>query len=96
VTATALAVRRRRRFDGEPTLVALLVYSVSAAALEFLRGERTARVFWGPLPQLEWVALAMTVATGAALVLATRRTSVARRRGDGTPSAEAFRRGFSG
>ena len=26
----------------------------------------------GPLPQLEWVALAMTVATGAALVLATR------------------------
>ena len=72
VTATALAVRRRKRFDGEPTLMALLVYSVSAAALEFLRGERTARVFWGPLPQLEWVALAMTVATGAALVLATR------------------------
>jgi phosphatidylglycerol:prolipoprotein diacylglycerol transferase len=72
VTATALAVRRRKRFDGEPTLVALLVYSASAAALEFLRGERTPRVFWGPLPQLEWVALAMTVATGAALVLATR------------------------
>jgi phosphatidylglycerol:prolipoprotein diacylglycerol transferase len=72
VTATALAVRRRKRFDGEPTLVALLVFSASAAALEFLRGERTARVFWGPLPQLEWVALAMTVATGAALVLATR------------------------
>ena len=30
-------------------------YSVAAAALEFLRGERTARVFWGPLPPLEWV-----------------------------------------
>jgi phosphatidylglycerol---prolipoprotein diacylglyceryl transferase len=72
MTATALVVRRRKRFDGEPTLVALLVYSASAAALEFLRGERTPRVFWGPLPQLEWVALAMTVATGAALVLTTR------------------------
>src|SRR5262249_2348413 len=80
VTATALAVRRRRRFDGEPTLVALLVYSVSAAALGFLRGERAARGFWGPLPQLEWGALALTGATGGALVLPPRRTTVPRRR----------------
>src|SRR5262249_21434050 len=87
VTATALAVRRRKRFDGEPTLVALLVYSASAAALEFLRGERTARGFWGPLPQLAWVALAMTVATGAALVLAIR--SHQRRAAAGGPPARA-------
>ena len=67
ITAIALAVRLRKAYDGRAALVALLVYSVSAAVLEFFRADYYPRVYWGPLPQLEWVALAMTLAAAAAL-----------------------------
>jgi phosphatidylglycerol:prolipoprotein diacylglycerol transferase len=81
LTAVALWTRRRKRYHGEAALAALLTYSVSAAALEFFRADNYPRAYWGPLPQLEWMALGMLVATAAALI-ATNRNFSPRRHGD--------------
>jgi phosphatidylglycerol:prolipoprotein diacylglycerol transferase len=70
LTVVALWLHARRRWDGQVGLVALLLHSGSAAALEWLRADHHPRVHWGPLPQLEWVALAMTAAALGALVIA--------------------------
>jgi len=66
----ALWLHRRKRYDGEVALVALLLFSVTAAVLELFRGEYSMRAYWGPLPQLLWTALAMTVASAAGLAVA--------------------------
>ena len=58
VTAVALWLHPRRRYEGEVALVGLALYSAGAAALELFRADFR-QVYWGPLPQLEWVALAM-------------------------------------
>lgn len=70
VTAVALWVHGHKRFDGQVALAALLMHSISAAVLELLRADYYPRAYWGPLPQLEWMALAMTVAAAAALIFA--------------------------
>jgi phosphatidylglycerol:prolipoprotein diacylglycerol transferase len=72
LTAVALWMHGRKRYDGEVGLVTLFAYGVSAAVLEFYRAEYHPRPYWGPLPQLEWMALAITAGAGLALVLAER------------------------
>jgi phosphatidylglycerol---prolipoprotein diacylglyceryl transferase len=72
IIVVGVCLHPRKRYDGQVALVALLFFSASAAALEPFRAEIPERVYWGPLPQLEWVALAMTAAAGAALAAAER------------------------
>lgn len=70
ITAVALWLHRRKRYDGEVALVALVLFSTSTALLEFLRADAQPRVYWGPLPQLMWMALAMSTVSIAALAAA--------------------------
>jgi len=70
VTAVALWTHRHKRYEGQVALMSLLVFSLSAAALEFLRADYYPRAYWGPLPQLEWTALALMVGAIAGLFLA--------------------------
>src|SRR5262249_7293406 len=70
IAATALWLRRRKRYDGQVALVGLVLFSASAAALEFFRADQPLRLYWGPLPQLEWTALPMTPAPIAPLAVA--------------------------
>jgi phosphatidylglycerol:prolipoprotein diacylglycerol transferase len=73
LTAIALWLQPRKRYDGQVGLVVLLTYSVGSAALELLRADYYPRVYWGPLPQLEWIALALTAASAALLLVAEFR-----------------------
>jgi prolipoprotein diacylglyceryltransferase len=70
LTIVGLWLHRRKAYDGEVALVALLLFSASSAWLETFRGAIPQRVWWGPLPELEWLALAMTVSSFAALLAA--------------------------
>jgi len=67
VTAAALWLHRRKRYDGEVALVGLVLFSTSTAVLEFLRADAQPRLYWGSLPQLTWIALAMSTISVAAL-----------------------------
>lgn len=64
----------RRRYAGQVALAALMVFSIGAAALEVIRDDYYPRVYWGPLPQLQWTALAMTMVSTVALAVAERRS----------------------
>lgn len=86
LTLVALWLRPRKRYDGEVALVGLVLYSASAALLEFLRADYQPRVYWGSLPQLTWVAFVMTAASLAALAGGER----AHRRG-AVPSERSLR-----
>ncbi len=68
VGAVAVRLHARKRYHWQVTLVSLVGYSVVAALLESFRDDYAGRVWWGPLPQLTWVALATAV--GGAVVLA--------------------------
>lgn len=84
VTAAGLSLQRRKRYDGEVALVALVLFSTSTAALEFLRADAQPRLYWGSLPQLTWIALGMTAVSLAAL---TAAETVHQRRRLGSPRA---------
>lgn len=73
MVAVALWVGRHKRYDGQVALVGFLVLFASALGLEFLRSNLMFRTFWGPLPQLAWTAMALVLATIAALIVAERR-----------------------
>lgn len=66
-------LRTRKRYDGELGLVLIFLFSASSMLLEPLRADHEARTLWGTLPQLFWVALAMTIVSFAALVAMARR-----------------------
>jgi phosphatidylglycerol:prolipoprotein diacylglycerol transferase len=70
ITAAALWLHPRKRYEGEVALVGLVLFSTSTAVLEFLRADAQPRVYWGALPQLTWIALAMGIASFAALAAA--------------------------
>jgi phosphatidylglycerol:prolipoprotein diacylglycerol transferase len=70
ITLVALWLHPRKRYDGQVALVALALFSAAAAWLEPFRAEVPQRVHWGPLPELEWIALAMTVTAVVALGVA--------------------------
>lgn len=69
IAVLALWLRRHRRYEGQIALIALLLHSLSAAAIEPFRSDHPGRVYWGSLPQLEWVALAMVAVAALALVV---------------------------
>jgi prolipoprotein diacylglyceryltransferase len=73
ITVVGIWHHGRKRYDGEPALLALLLFSASSLALEFLRAREGLRVYWGPLPQLAWVTLAMTAGAAVALAVAEER-----------------------
>ena len=87
IAAVALWAHRRKRYDGEIALVGLVLFSTSTAVLEFLRADAQPRLYWGPLPQLTWIALAMSVASFIALTTAElghRRNPIRSLRSDGS------------
>jgi phosphatidylglycerol:prolipoprotein diacylglycerol transferase len=73
LTALALWLHPRKRYDGQVGLMTLVAYSIGSALLELLRADYQPRTYWGPLPQLEWVALALTALSLSALLYAERR-----------------------
>jgi phosphatidylglycerol:prolipoprotein diacylglycerol transferase len=73
MAAVSLWLYPRRRYDGQVALVELVVFSATAAALEFFRADPATRVYWGSLPQLAWTALAMTAGSALTLALAEWR-----------------------
>ncbi len=58
IALAGYALDRRKRYEGESALVALLIFSASNAALEGFRGYAPMRRYWAGVPQLAWVALA--------------------------------------
>jgi phosphatidylglycerol:prolipoprotein diacylglycerol transferase len=78
LTFAALVLYPRRRYAGQVALVFLTGFSASSGLLEMFRADHYPRVYWGPLPQLQWMALAMTVAFGGFLVAAGARRRGAR------------------
>ncbi len=68
IAAILVWMRRRKSFDGQLALTLLFLFSASSAALEPLRIDDATRVYWGSLPQLQWVTAVMAVAFGVALV----------------------------
>jgi phosphatidylglycerol:prolipoprotein diacylglycerol transferase len=70
ITAVALWLHSRKRYDGEVALVSLVLFSTSTALFEFLRANTFTRLYWGPLPQLTWIAFALTAASVATLAVA--------------------------
>jgi phosphatidylglycerol:prolipoprotein diacylglycerol transferase len=80
VAAVALWLRRRRRYEGEVALVAMLLFSATTAAIEGLRAGYGPMVLWAGRSQLQWTALAMTAAFLAALAAAEWRHARERRR----------------
>jgi len=70
VTAVALWLRPRKRYAGEVALVSLAVFSLSTAALEFLRADTQPRPHWWPPQPLMGMAFAMSAAALAALAVA--------------------------
>jgi phosphatidylglycerol---prolipoprotein diacylglyceryl transferase len=69
ITGVGVWLSRRKAFDGEVALVALVLFSGSAAWLETFRADIPQRVYWGARPELEWIALALTAISLSALVV---------------------------
>jgi phosphatidylglycerol:prolipoprotein diacylglycerol transferase len=71
--AVALWFEPRKRYDGQVALMTLLLFALTSALLEPLRGPYTGRPYWGPLPQLLWTALILVGVAAGALIVAARR-----------------------
>ena len=65
ISAILLWRRPKRRYEGELGIILLFLFSLSSAILEFWRADHAFRIYWGPYPQLFWVSLGMTLASGA-------------------------------
>ena len=72
LTLLGIWMHRRKTYDGEVALVALLLFAASSTALEFLRADHVGRVYWGSWPQLAWTAAALTLTAASALGVAQR------------------------
>jgi phosphatidylglycerol:prolipoprotein diacylglycerol transferase len=75
VAVITLLAHRRKRYDGQPALIGLLVFTINLAVLEFWRTDDGIRIYWGALPQLEWTALALVGAALITLIVAEIRHS---------------------
>jgi phosphatidylglycerol:prolipoprotein diacylglycerol transferase len=75
IAAAALLLYRRKRFDGQIGLGALVAFSASSAVLELFRADYPERVYWAGVPQLLWVTAAMSAAAAAWLAVAGRRAA---------------------
>jgi phosphatidylglycerol:prolipoprotein diacylglycerol transferase len=68
-------LERRKRYEGQVALVALLVFSAANAFLEQFRGYAPMRRYWYGVPQLTWVALATMAVALLMLIYAELRRS---------------------
>jgi phosphatidylglycerol:prolipoprotein diacylglycerol transferase len=92
VLALVLWMIPRKGYDGQPALLGLLTFATGHAGLEFVRFDGPARVYWGPLPQLEWVLLAIALVALTALVVAhAARTQAAALTSDATSTVPRWR-----
>ncbi len=83
----AIALRHRKRYDGQVALAALFVFALGSALLELLRASTAGRTFWGPLPQLLVVALAIAAASGGCLLALARHPAGGAKRAAAAASA---------
>jgi prolipoprotein diacylglyceryltransferase len=60
----------RKQYDGQVALLGLLLFSTSTAALELLRAADGSSPLWGPVPQLVWTGIGMSVASFVSLLIA--------------------------
>ena len=66
-------IQRRKSYDGQVALWFFFLFSLTSTLLEPLRTDHEMRVYWGPMPQLQWVTLVMTLIAGGALVRLSRQ-----------------------
>lgn len=66
----AWLLRRRKRYDGQVALLALVVYAVSSAMLEPYRMHVPGVGEWGPIPQLVWATRALAIFSVTMLAIA--------------------------
>jgi phosphatidylglycerol---prolipoprotein diacylglyceryl transferase len=76
-TVVALLVNRHKRYDGQVVWVGMIVLFGATAALEAFRAPENHRVFWGPLAQLTWTEIAMTVVGLVGLAVSEVRVRLA-------------------
>lgn len=76
IAALLLWWRRRKRYDGELGALFLVLFSASSAVLELLRAHEGRYSYWGSLPELLWITMAMTVASVLVLLVAEHRYRV--------------------
>src|SRR5262249_3768076 len=70
IPAAAPCWLRRKGYGGGVAWLGFVASSASTAVLEFLRADAQPRVYWGSLPQLTWMALAMSCVSFLALAVA--------------------------
>lgn len=75
ILLVGLWLEKRRRYEGQSILLALLIFASSNALLEQFRGYAPLRRFWFGVPQLTWMAVALAIATAVALLLLELRHS---------------------
>lgn len=75
VALTVLAIwwHQHKRFDGEVTLGISLLFAIGSAALESLRADYPGRQYVSGVPVLQWLALALAVATATVLFWQSQR-----------------------
>ena len=66
-------LERRKRYDGQVALIALVIFSAANAFLEQFRGYAPLRRYWFGVPQLTWVALTTMIVALVLLVYAEAR-----------------------
>jgi phosphatidylglycerol:prolipoprotein diacylglycerol transferase len=91
--AVAIAVGRRKRYDGQVFWVGLLLLSATTALLEPFRALENHRAFWAGVPQLVWTELALTLVAGLGLWMSGMRH---RRAGMAPPDASEALLGATG
>jgi prolipoprotein diacylglyceryltransferase len=79
--AVAVAVGRRKRYDGQVFWVGLTLLAATTVLVEPFRALENHRVMWAGIPQLVWTELALTVVGLAGLVASVLR----HRRADAAP-----------
>ncbi len=91
--AVALAVGRRKRYDGQVFWVGFTLLSATTLAVEPFRALANHQAFWAGVPQLVWTELALTVVGILGLVVSALRH---RRAGTAGPEHAAALLGATG
>jgi phosphatidylglycerol:prolipoprotein diacylglycerol transferase len=72
ITVVGRLMYPHRRYDGQVALVSLVLFSSSTLALESLRATVPGQTWWGPFPQLVWIAAALSALSVVLVALQTR------------------------
>jgi hypothetical protein len=81
--AVALAVGRRKRYDGQAFWIGLILLSATTILVEPFRAVENHRVIWAGVPQLVWTELAVALVGVAGLLASEIRYRKARIGGAG-------------